>query len=160
MVSLWRVSHFGIPLAAESKAADWFHPAGPLLTCEASAIAALYAQLVAVEQPNPRAMALTERIFELQIPDQLVIESGITWRMARNSLPVRQIVGKWIETRSSLAMRVPSLSGAYQYIVNLRHPLATSLAIEDRGAYPYTVYLPQVECALTDPDAWLCVRGS
>lgn len=160
MVSLWRLCHFGVPLAADTKSADWFHPAGPMLTCEANPIAALYARLVACERAHPRALALTERVFELQLPDRDVMESGISWRLPRNSPPVRQIVGQWLDKKASLALRVPSLTGSHQYLVNLRHPLISSVGVLDRGAYPYTAYLPQVECALSNPDTWLCVPRS
>ncbi|MEI2417867.1 hypothetical protein V8Z80_16945 [Orrella sp. JC864] len=145
-------------MAQDIKQARWFQVSGPIATCEGSAVAAMYARLVACMQPNPRALPLVDHIFELQVPGDSVQDARLSRRWFLNRPEVRACVDEWLAHESSLVLRVPSVSGSHQYLLNLRHPGLGQCRVFDRGAYPYSKYLPAVESALADPSKWLCLQ--
>ncbi len=121
---------------------------------DASPVAALLARLALVEVRRPDELPRGYRLLEVQVPARC-IASPEPPRFWPHDLGATRAFGrKWLE-QGPLLLRVPTMAGAPQFLLNCAHSDLSLCKTREGEAHPFLGMMGAVESVLADGSDWL-----
>ncbi|MGE8690846.1 MAG: RES domain-containing protein [Achromobacter sp.] len=154
MTTLWRLSNRDALIGTAPLASRWTHAGAPVIVLDASPVAALLARLALVEVRRPDGLPQGYRLLEVQVPARCIATPEPP-RFWQHDLGVTRAFGrKWLE-QGPLLLRVPTMTGAPQFLLNCTHSDLSMCEIKEGEGHPFLGVLGAVESALTAGSDWL-----
>jgi len=154
MTTLWRLSNRDALIGTAPLASRWTHAGAPVIVLDASPVAALLARLALVEVRRPDELPRGYRLLEVQVPARC-IASPEPPRFWPHDLGVTRAFGrKWLE-QGPLLLRVPTMAGAPQFLLNCAHSDLSLCKTREGEAHPFLGIMGAVESVLADGSDWL-----
>jgi RES domain-containing protein len=151
-VIIWRISnHRDLAGAGGLRSGGRWHSAGrPIIYCAEHPASALLEILAHLDVANLAALPDGYQLLEIEVPDALEVESlpthALTLKWQSDEASTQAIGDRWLASRSSALMRVPSalVPKVWNYLVNPSHPSAALLKITSAARYPFDTRLFKV----------------
>jgi len=158
MMTLWRLSNSDSLDGGPHPGGRWLGGGVPVVVLDPTPLAAICARLALVEAQHPRKLPHSYRLLEVLVPQRciLALPPPRAWR--QDTAAARAFGHAWLEEGKSLVLRVPSISGAEQFLLNCGHADMALCRVQSRFAHPFEEQLEAVGPLLADGD-WL-VRTS
>ncbi|KGD96779.1 hypothetical protein JL37_07995 [Achromobacter sp. RTa] len=154
MTTLWRLSNRDALIGTAPLASRWTHAGAPVIVLDASPVAALLARLALVEVRRPDGLPHGYRLLEVQVPARC-IASPEPPRFWQHDLGVTRAFGrKWLE-QGPLLLRVPTMTGAPQFLLNCTHSDLSLCEIKEGEGHPFSGMMGAVESVLAAGSDWL-----
>lgn len=155
MKTLWRLSNSASLASSACPGNRWVPPGANVVLLHESALAAICARLSLVEAEHPRRLPRAYRLLEVAVPSRSawVPELPRTWR---TDMAATRIVGNaWLDEGRHLMMRVPGLSGGWQYLLNGDHPDLARCKVVSSSMAPFSPYVEDMSGSLGGSHDWL-----
>lgn len=155
MIVLWRLSN-SLDLQPRARPAGRWHGAGePVVLLDASPAAAVFARLAQTEVDHPHALPRHYFLLEVAVPDHAVSEVPAPVHWQTDTAATRALGNAWLARGDTLLLRVPSLAGGVQYLLNAGHPQLAQCQILSSLAPPFDPHLSTIAAAVQDGVGWL-----
>lgn len=158
-MNIWRISnHRDLAGAGGLRAGGrWHSPGRAIVYCAEHPASALLEILAHLDVANLAALPDGYQLLEIDVPAALEIESlpthALTPRWQSDEASTRAIGDRWLVSRSSALLRVPSalVPKVWNYLINPSHPAAAMLNITAAARYPFDTRLFKLVGGNTKP---------
>ncbi|MGE6916579.1 RES family NAD+ phosphorylase [Achromobacter kerstersii] len=160
MIALWRLSN-SQDLQPRARPAGRWHSAGaPVVVLDANPAAAVFARLALSEVAHPKALPRHYFLLEVKAPGATVSDADVPLHWHTDLPATRALGNAWLASGESLLLRVPSVAGGAQYLLNAAHPQLSRCQIVSSVAYPYAPHLAGIARAVREDAAWLAAADA
>lgn len=155
MTTLWRLSNSDNLTGTAVLDGRWAVTGAPVILLDASPAAAICARLALAEVPHPHQLPRTYRLLEINVPARCITTPPPALLRGHDTEATRAFGQRWLDNESSLLLRVPSMAGAMQFLLNSVHPDMALCTVKRRAAYPFDGLLEGLSLNLADGSDWL-----
>ncbi|ULH06468.1 hypothetical protein [Alcaligenes faecalis] len=151
---LWRVS--SSPWEKQCESTPWFNAKTTSIAIfHASPLAAICARLLEQRLPHPERMPASDRLFSVEVSRYSIYTADVSRHWHVNLKETREAALTWRTYADEPVLCVPSLSGAYQYLIDTKSASLSSIRLHRPDARPFKRSLREARQHLLDEAEWL-----
>lgn len=155
MIALWRLSNSQDLMPRARPAGRWHGAGAAVVMLDATPAAAVFARLAQAEVAHPRALPRHYFLLEVTAPAAAVAAPRPPAGWQSDPQAARAFGNAWLTRGETLLLRVPSLAGGFQYLLNADHPQRAQCQIVSSLAYPFAPHLAGIDGAVLEGAGWL-----
>jgi len=154
MMTLWRLSNRDTLGGISYPGGRWLAKGAPAVVLDPTPLSAICSRLALAEAAHPRQLPHSYRLLEFEVPPRSIHAPAAPHGWHYDAEAARVFGHDWLDRGEFLLLRVPSIAGREQFLLNRQHPDMALCRIQSCTGYPFDGQLDALQPFLAGQD-WL-----